>query len=100
MKFLLLTLLLFCTKFLLATDSTFYFTTSDSVRLYVRVAGSGQPCLFVHGGPGSNAYYYEAMAGAPVIEQKLQMIYFDQRGSGRSDSAANRNYSLPRMLQD
>ncbi|RYZ53548.1 MAG: alpha/beta hydrolase [Chitinophagaceae bacterium] len=100
MKFLLLTLLLLSTKILLATDSTFYFTTSDSVKLYVRVAGSGKPCLFVHGGPGSNAYYYEAMAGAPVIEQKLQMIYFDQRGSGRSDSAANRNYSLTRMLQD
>lgn len=100
MKLLLPILLLFCTKSLLATDSTFYFTTSDHVKLYVRVAGTGKPCLFVHGGPGSNAYYYEAMAGAPVIEQKLQMIYFDQRGSGRSDSAGNRNYSLGRMLQD
>lgn len=100
MKLLLPILLLLCTKSLLATDSTFYFTTSDHVKLYVRVAGTGKPCLFVHGGPGSNAYYYEAMAGAPVIEQKLQMIFFDQRGSGRSDSAANRNYSLGRMLQD
>jgi proline iminopeptidase len=83
-----------------AKDRTFYFTTSDSVRLYVRVAGEGKPCLFVHGGPGSNSYYYEAMPGAPLIEQKLQMIYFDQRGSGRSDSAQNRDYSLPRMIQD
>lgn len=100
MKSLLPILLLLCTKLLLATDSTFYFTTSDSVKLYVRISGTGKPCLFVHGGPGSNSYYYEAMAGAPVIEKKLQMIYFDQRGSGRSDSAANRNYSLSRMLQD
>ena len=83
-----------------ANDRVFYFTTSDSVKLYVRVAGEGQPCLFVHGGPGSNAYYYEAMAGAPIIEQKLQMIYFDQRGSGRSDSAQNRDYSLDRMIKD
>lgn len=82
------------------TDSSFYFTTSDSVKLYVRIAGTGKPCLFVHGGPGSNSYYYEAMPGAPVIEKKMQMVYFDQRGSGRSDSAQNRNYSLPRMLQD
>lgn len=100
MRYLFPVLLLLITKPSLATDSTFYFTTSDSVKLYVRIAGTGKPCLFVHGGPGSNAYYYEAMAGAPVIEQKLQMIYFDQRGSGRSDSAANRNYSLGRMLQD
>lgn len=83
-----------------ATDTTFYFTTSDKVRLYVRVAGHGQPCLFVHGGPGSTSYYYEAMAGAPIIEKSLKMIYFDQRGSGRSDSAANNDYSLSRLEKD
>ncbi|HUC81591.1 MAG TPA: alpha/beta hydrolase [Flavisolibacter sp.] len=83
-----------------AGDSTFYFTTSDNVKLYVRIAGHGTPCLFVHGGPGSTSYYYEAMAGAPLIEEKLQMIYYDQRGAGRSDSAANRDYSLKRMLLD
>ena len=83
-----------------SADSTFYFKTSDSVHLYVRVAGSGKPCLFVHGGPGSTSYYYEAMAGAPIIEQQMQMIYYDQRGSGRSDSAANRDYSLNRMVKD
>lgn len=83
-----------------ATDSTFYFHTSDNVKLYVRIAGQGKPCLFVHGGPGSTSYYYEAMLGAPLIEQKLQMIYFDQRGCGRSDSAANRDYSMKRMLKD
>ncbi|MDQ3277041.1 MAG: alpha/beta hydrolase [Bacteroidota bacterium] len=93
-------LLLLCSHSLLAADSTFYFTTSDGVKLYVRTAGTGKPCLFVHGGPGSTSLYYEAMTGAPVIENKLQMIYYDQRGAGRSDSAANRDYSLPRMLQD
>ena len=83
-----------------ASDSTFYFTTSDNVRLYVRIAGRGQPCLFIHGGPGSTSYYYEAMPSASLVEQKLKMIYFDQRGSGRSDSAANRDYSLPRLIKD
>lgn len=83
-----------------ANERQFYFTTSDSVKLYVRIAGEGKPCLFVHGGPGSNSYYYEAMAGAPLIEQKMQMIYFDQRGSGRSDSARNRDYRLERMIKD
>ncbi|RYF80614.1 MAG: alpha/beta hydrolase, partial [Chitinophagaceae bacterium] len=83
-----------------AKDKNFYFTTSDNVKLYVRVAGKGKPCLFVHGGPGSTSYYYEAMAGAPLIEQKLQMVYFDQRGCGRSDSAKTNDYSLNRMLKD
>lgn len=84
----------------LANDSVFYFKTSDSVRLYVRAAGSGKPCLFVHGGPGSTSYYFEAMSGAPLVEQKLRMVYYDQRGSGRSDSARSNDYSLNRMLKD
>lgn len=84
----------------LAGDRNFYFTTTDSVRLYVRVAGEGKPCLFVHGGPGSTSYYFEAFEGASMIERKMQMIYYDQRGSGRSDSAKNRDYSLARMIRD
>lgn len=84
----------------IAADRNFYFTTTDSVRLYVRVAGEGKPCLFVHGGPGSTAYYFEAFEGASMIERKMQMIYYDQRGSGRSDSAKNRDYSLERMIRD
>jgi proline iminopeptidase len=98
LAFLFLTITLTILSF--AQDSTFYFTTSDSARLFVRIAGKGKPCLFVHGGPGSTSYYYEVMAGAPLIEQKMKMIYFDQRGSGRSGSAKNGDYSLTRMLKD
>lgn len=83
-----------------ATARSFYFTTSDSTRLYVRVAGKGSPCLFVHGGPGSTAYYFEAMPSARMIEEEIEMIYFDQRGSGRSDSAKTGDYSIPRMIRD
>ena len=28
-----------------ANDTTFYFTTSDAVKLYVRMAGQGEHCL-------------------------------------------------------
>lgn len=83
-----------------ARDSTFYFTTSDSTQLFVRIAGQGKPCLFVHGGPGSTSYYYEANGSAQIIERKMKMIYFDQRGSGRSGSARNGDYSLARMVKD
>lgn len=101
MKNTILTVLLFAACYQAAAkDSTFYFTTSDKVKLYVRIAGKGKPCLFVHGGPGSTSYYYEAMPGAAMIEQQLQMIYYDQRGAGRSDSAASHDYSMKRMLLD
>ena len=74
-------------------------TTSDGVRLYVRVAGQGRPCVFVHGGPGAGAAVQEALAG-PILEQQFQMIYLDQRGSGRSANAPAGAYGLPRLLQD
>jgi len=31
--------------------------TTDSVSLYVNVKGSGTPCLYIHGGPGSGSYW-------------------------------------------
>jgi proline iminopeptidase len=96
--FLLLAIATVCHSF--ANDSTFYFKTSDNVKLYVRVAGRGKPCVFVHGGPGSTSYYFEVLPGAPIIEQKMKMVYFDQRGCGRSDSALNNDYSLKRLEKD
>ncbi|MFD2527616.1 alpha/beta fold hydrolase [Flavihumibacter stibioxidans] len=81
-------------------DSSFYFRTSDSVQLFVRIAGKGKPCLFVHGGPGSTSKYFEAVAASALLEQEMKMIYFDQRGSGRSGSAANQDYSLSRFEKD
>ncbi|HEV7351051.1 alpha/beta hydrolase [Telluribacter sp.] len=80
-------------------EREFYFTTSDSVKLYVRVTGQGSPCVFIHGGPGSTSNYFEKSEGSQV-EQFLQMIYFDQRGSGRSESARNGNYSIARLEKD
>lgn len=75
------------------------FTTSDSVRLYVRVAGRGRPCLVVHGGPGAGSYGLEHLGGQ-ALEQHLQLIYLDQRGSGRSASSPRRAYGLARQVQD
>ncbi len=80
--------------------SVFYFSTSDGVKLYVHTAGKGNPCVFVHGGPGITSYIFEATPAAKLIEQKVHMIYFDQRGCGRSSSPADSNYSVTRMEKD
>lgn len=71
--------------------------TSDGVGLYVKISGSGAPCLFVHGGPGQGIASFEQMGGSN-LEKRLTMIYLDQRGSGKSGSAAD--YSLARMVED
>ena len=96
--FLFSTLLFMCTQKGLATSM--YFTTSDGVKLYVNVVGSGAPCVFVHGGPGSSSYYLEAMKSAALLEKNLKMVYYDQRGCGRSESPNNGDFSLSRMEKD
>lgn len=80
------------------TDSLFV-TTSDSVHLFVKRSGRGFPVLFIHGGPGSNSAYFE-YTGGNVFERDVQMIYLDQRGCGRSDNAANKDYLLNRIVKD
>jgi len=74
-------------------------STSDGVKLYTRVAGRGLPCVFVHGGPGAGSQAVETLAG-PVLEGQFQMIYLDQRGSGRSASAPDKSYGLDRLVLD
>jgi proline iminopeptidase len=73
--------------------------TSDSVQLFVQVAGKGTPCVFVHGGPGAGSYSFEKLGGNQ-LEDQLRMVYVDQRGSGRSGSSARKDYSMARMVQD
>ncbi len=75
------------------------FTTSDSVRLYVKVKGTGTPCLYIHGGPGSGSYWMEKFSG-DILEKRFKMIYLDLRGVGRSASPAKEDYSMDRLLQD
>jgi proline iminopeptidase len=72
-------------------------STSDGVELHVDVAGTGPPCIYVHGGPGQGAQSFQRMRG-DALQSFLTMIYVDQRGSGRSASADD--YRLDRVVDD
>lgn len=74
-------------------------TTSDGVQLYVNIKGSGTPCLYIHGGPGSGSYWFEKFFG-DFMEKHFTMIYLDQRGVGRSASPEDGNFGLDRMAKD
>jgi proline iminopeptidase len=74
-------------------------TTSDGVDLYVEVKGTGTPCLYIHGGPGSGSYWMEKFS-AGLLERHLRMVYLDQRGVARSTSPKDGNYSMDRMVED
>ena len=76
--------------------------TIGGVRLWYRVAGrsSGIPVVFLHGGPGEGSQAFQAVGG-PQLEKTQRLVYFDQRGGGRSDRPKDPSYySLDIMVDD
>ncbi|PKF74555.1 alpha/beta fold hydrolase [Chryseobacterium sp. PMSZPI] len=73
--------------------------TSDNVKLFTKKAGKGPLCIFIHGEPGAWSESFEELGGNK-LESHLTMIYYDQRGSGRSGDAQDGNYALDRMVED
>ncbi|WLD24755.1 alpha/beta fold hydrolase [Flavobacterium dauae] len=76
-----------------------YVLTNDSIKLYTKKAGNGPIAIFIHGGPGAWSKSFEDLGGSN-LESRLTMIYYDQRGCGRSEGSKNDDYSLEKMLED
>src|SRR6476620_8996289 len=57
------------------------------VDLFVRRIGSGPPVVVLHGGPGADHEYLRP--GFDALAQGRELIYYDQRGGGRSPVARN-----------
>jgi proline iminopeptidase len=55
------------------------------VDLFVRRIGSGQPAVVLHGGPGAHHDYL--LPGFDALAHGRELIYYDQRGGGRSPVA-------------
>lgn len=77
--------------------------TLGGVVHWYRVAGAAHrttPVVVVHGGPGGNTYNFERTAGA-ALERFATVVYYDQRGSGRSAAPADSTaYSIPILVAD
>ena len=75
----------------------------NGVRHWYKVAGrssaSAPPVVFLHGGPGGNTHTFEATAG-PHLERSLRMVYFEQRGSGRSERPSSGDYAIGTLVED
>jgi proline iminopeptidase len=78
-------------------------------EIYFDVEGAGlvpdgpqmrekRPAFIIHGGPGSDHSGLKP-AFAPLAE-KLQLIYFDHRGQGRSARGDKRSYMLDENVED
>jgi proline iminopeptidase len=75
----------------------------NGVRLWYRVAGTSDreiaPVVFLHGGPGYNSHSFSVLEG-PRLERSLRMVYFDQRGAGRSERPWSGHYQLDTLVDD
>ncbi|PSL31226.1 alpha/beta fold hydrolase [Dyadobacter jiangsuensis] len=69
--------------------------TVQGQSLYSRAFGNAgnEPIIFLHGGPGSSAVYFEATTAQKLADVGFYVIIYDRRGEGRSrDSTASMNY--------
>jgi proline iminopeptidase len=75
----------------------------NGAQLWYKIAGTphaGQaPLLYLHGGPGYNSYSFEHTIGTR-LEQRAQLIYLDERGSGRSERPRNKDYAMATLVAD
>ena len=75
----------------------------NGLRHWYRVAGSctagAVPAVFLHGGPGEGSNRFASLIG-PGLENDLCLVYFDQRGSGRSDRSPGGDYAIPTLVSD
>ena len=72
-----------------------YATMSDSAKLYYRVMGRGADTIIaIHGGPGLDL---ESIANDfAVLAAKHTVIFYDQRGGGKSTFPRTPRRSSPR----
>ena len=75
----------------------------NGVDHWYRVAGASNrtvPLVIIHGGPGGNTYVYEHIQG-PWLERSQTVVYYDQRGGGRSAAPRDPNdYAMPTLVAD
>lgn len=72
----------------------------DQGRLFYKTFGTGTPIIMLHGGPGLDHWYL--LPQLSQISEDHQIIFYDQRGSGRSlQTPMNETYiNMDRFTQD
>lgn len=55
----------------------------NGVNHYFKIIGTGEPILVLHGGPGLFSDYL--ISSFKELSEKHQFIFYDQRGSGKTD---------------
>ena len=61
----------------------------EDVDLFYSIMGEGEPVLVIHGGPGLDHTYLMPQFGE--LSKNIQLIFYDQRGSGQSTGRSDSN---------
>jgi len=75
------------------------FVPVAGASLYYKVIGEGKPLLVLHGGPGLDHSYF--LPQMEVLAKNYKLIFFDQRGCGRStDKIDSASISMAQFVDD
>ena len=71
---------------------------TDGVTIYYKAVGSGTPIVILHDGPGF--FHDYLLPYFNRLADKYRVIYFDQRGNGKSSFPADSSFTLNNYLND
>lgn len=74
------------------------YASLPGVRLFYRTMGRGTPILFLHGGPGLPHGYL--LPWMEPLASSHRLVFFDQRGVGRSGKPTDGDYSVAAVARD
>ncbi len=91
--------------FLIIVSSSVFPQKTEGIKkingadIFCRTAGTGNPIVIVHGGPGlAHNYLYEHFS---QLEQNYRLIFYDQRGCGLSEPfKESENITVDLMVED
>jgi proline iminopeptidase len=71
-------------------------------EFYSKAYGSSenQAIIFLHGGPGYNAFSFEFSTAQKLADNGFYVIVYDQRGCGRTKSDTNSRYTFKEAFAD
>lgn len=80
-----------------------YHIQINTIKHWIKIEGSEHqttPLVLLHGGPGGNHYAFERTMG-PVLSEKRTVVYYEQRGSGRSEKPiSDEDYKIQQLISD
>lgn len=89
--------------FMMKLENGEHYILVNGIRHWCKIAGvhnGGTPLVIMHGGPGGNHYVFERTIG-PKLEELSTVIYYEQRGSGRTEQPADEDaYSVELLVSD